>query len=175
MGTALRSLVQKQKGAAGTSLGGKGRLSAELIARLSSYYGWDLKSHKGDIDAMHNAVMATYHHITSNDMRANHQLCPAVKRSRCKQNAAQARGEPVSKHRYNLPDHVCTALLPVYESLADKKLLQRCQRGKTQNANESLHSDLFACRILSCFRKNVGRVQPTYNEPGNSEWISISH
>ncbi|CAN7948281.1 unnamed protein product, partial [Ixodes hexagonus] len=38
MGTALRSLVQKQKvqkGPAGTSLGGKGRLTAELITRLS--------------------------------------------------------------------------------------------------------------------------------------------
>ncbi|KAG0414802.1 hypothetical protein HPB47_008036 [Ixodes persulcatus] len=59
MGTALRSLVQKQKGqkgAAGTSLGGKERLTAELITRLSSYYGWALKSHEGDVDAMHNAL-----------------------------------------------------------------------------------------------------------------------
>ncbi|KAH9383687.1 hypothetical protein HPB48_025453 [Haemaphysalis longicornis] len=38
------------------------------------------------------------------------------------------------------PDDVKQALLPVYERLADKELLLRCHRGKTQNANESLHS-----------------------------------
>ncbi|KAG0433871.1 hypothetical protein HPB47_019519 [Ixodes persulcatus] len=35
-----------------------GSLTAELITRLSSYYGWALKSHEGDVNAMHNAVMA---------------------------------------------------------------------------------------------------------------------
>ncbi|CAN8019459.1 unnamed protein product, partial [Ixodes persulcatus] len=144
MGTALRSLIQKQKGAAGMSLGGKGRLTADLIARLSSYYGWALKSHEGDVDAMHKAVMATYHHVTSNDVKSNHSLCPTGEQSWCKQNAAKAKEEPVPKHHYNLPDHVCTALLPVYTRLADKKLLQRCQRGKTQNSNESLHSVIWS-------------------------------
>ncbi|CAN7980517.1 unnamed protein product, partial [Ixodes pacificus] len=144
MGTALRSLVQKHKGAVGMSLGGRGRLTAELITRLSSYYGWALKSHEGNVDAMHDAVMATYHHVTSNDTKANHSLCPSGEESWCKQNAARAKGEPVPKHHYSLPDHVCAALLPVYIRLADKKLLQRCQRGKTQNANESLHSVIWS-------------------------------
>ncbi|KAG0445191.1 hypothetical protein HPB47_018729 [Ixodes persulcatus] len=118
------------------SLGGKGRLTADLITRLSSYYGWALKSHKGDVDAMHKAVVATYHYITFND-----------------QNAAKTKQEPVPKHHYNLPDHVCTALLLVYTHLADKMLLQRRQRGKTQNANESLHLAAVAEAIL---RSKVG-------------------
>ncbi|KAH9360930.1 hypothetical protein HPB48_007011 [Haemaphysalis longicornis] len=63
---------------------------------------------------------------------------------RCRQNAAKAKGEPAPKHRYNLPPHVCKALLPVYERLSDEKLLQRCLQGKTQNSNESLHSMIWA-------------------------------
>ncbi|KAH9367712.1 hypothetical protein HPB48_002551 [Haemaphysalis longicornis] len=93
---------------------------------------------------MHKAVMATYYHVTSNDAVSNHSLCPTGPDSWCRHNAAKAKGEPAPKHRYNLPPHVCEALLPVYERLADHKLLERCQRGKTQNSNESLHSVIWS-------------------------------
>lgn len=137
MGTNLRTLLAKQ------SLSGKGKLTGDLINKLSSYYGWALKTHK-DVDAMQRAVMATYYHVTSNDEVANHTLCPEGPNAWCKQNAAKARGEPLPKHPRNLPPHVCLALRPVYERLSDKKLLERCQRGKTQNSNESLHSMIWA-------------------------------
>lgn len=140
MGTSLRTAIGNHRGSRSESLGGKGKLTADLVTKLTSYYGWALKSHKGDVEATHNAVMATYHHITSNDSEANHSLCPTGPDSWCRQNAAAAKGEPAPKHRHHLPPHVCQALLPIYERLADKKLLQRCQRGKTQNSNESLHS-----------------------------------
>lgn len=39
----------------------KGKLTGELITKLRSYYGWALKLHKGDVKAMHKAVMATYY------------------------------------------------------------------------------------------------------------------
>ncbi|KAH7983089.1 hypothetical protein HPB52_009126 [Rhipicephalus sanguineus] len=48
------------------------------------------------------------------------------------------------RHRYNLPEYVAEALLPVYTRLSDRKLLERCQRGKTQNSNESLHSVIWS-------------------------------
>ncbi|KAH8039869.1 hypothetical protein HPB51_009125 [Rhipicephalus microplus] len=54
--------------------------------------------------------------------------------------AAMARNEPIPKGKYNSPEAVSNALRPVYERLSDEKLLQRCTRGKTQNANEDLHS-----------------------------------
>ncbi|CAN8008310.1 unnamed protein product, partial [Ixodes pacificus] len=144
MGTALRTLITKQKKSSSENLGGKGRLTADLITKLSAYYGWALKSHKGDVEAMQKAVMATYHHVTSNDTVSNHSLCPAGPDSWCRQNATKARGEPAPKHHYNLPPHVCKALLPLYERLSERKLLERCQRGKTQNTNESLHSMIWA-------------------------------
>lgn len=144
MGTALRNLVQKHKADGKRNLGGKGRLTADLITRLSAYYGRALKSHEGDVDAMQRAVMATYYHITSTDGCSNHSLCPTGEGSWCRYNAAKAKGEPQPKHLYNLPKDVAEALLPVYERLAEKSLLQRCQRGKTQNSNESLHSVIWS-------------------------------
>lgn len=144
MGTALRNLVDKHKKSTGLeSLSGKGRLTGDLINKLSSYYGWALKSHD-DVDAMQRAVMATYYHVTSNDEVANHTFCPTGTNSWCRQNAADAKGEPAPKHPRSLPPHVCEALLPIYQRLSDKKLLQRCQRGKTQNSNECLHSMIWA-------------------------------
>lgn len=144
MGTALRNLVKTQRAGGQQSLGGKGKLTSDLIAKLTSYYGWSLRSHSGDVEAMHKAVMATYHHICSTDSQPKHELCPQGEQSWCKQAVAKATGQPMPKHRYNLPEHVCKALLPVYEHLADRKLLQRCQRGKTQNSNESLHSVIWS-------------------------------
>lgn len=144
MGTALRTLVAKHKCSASETLGGKGKLTGDLITKLSAYYGWALKSNKGDVKAMQKAVMATYHHITSNDNVSNHSLCPSGPDSWCRQNAAKAKNEPIPKHRYNLPAHVCQALLPVYERLSEEKLLERCQRSMTQNNNECLHSMIWA-------------------------------
>ncbi|KAH7939520.1 hypothetical protein HPB52_013481 [Rhipicephalus sanguineus] len=55
-----------------------------------------------------------------------------------------AKGQPDPKHAYNLPKEVAEALLPVYTRLSEKALLERCQRGKTQNSNESLHSVIWS-------------------------------
>ncbi|KAH7935669.1 hypothetical protein HPB52_011750 [Rhipicephalus sanguineus] len=144
MGTALRNLVQKHKGDSSERISGKGRLTGDLITKLTSYYGWALKSHSGDVDEMHKAVWATYYHVTSTDEKSNHSFCPHGPESWCKHNAAMARNEPIPKSKYNLPEAVSNALRPVYERLSDKELLQRCTRGKTQNANEALHSVIWS-------------------------------
>ncbi|KAH7976932.1 hypothetical protein HPB52_021745 [Rhipicephalus sanguineus] len=92
---------------------------------------------------MEKAVIASYHHITSNDEEPKHSLCPDGPDSWCRLNAAKAKGQPVPKHHYNLPSHVGKALLPIYQRLSDKQLLEWCQRGRTQK-NESLHSLIWA-------------------------------
>ncbi|KAH7938050.1 hypothetical protein HPB49_019528 [Dermacentor silvarum] len=55
-----------------------------------------------------------------------------------------ARNQPTPKREYNLPQAVSNALHPVYERLFDKKLLQRCRRARTQNANEAFHSVIWS-------------------------------
>ncbi|KAH7959680.1 hypothetical protein HPB49_013037 [Dermacentor silvarum] len=52
MGTALRNLIQKHKTEHGESLSGKGRLTGDLITKLTNYYGWALKSNVGNIDGV---------------------------------------------------------------------------------------------------------------------------
>ncbi|XP_077551374.1 uncharacterized protein LOC144165145 [Haemaphysalis longicornis] len=144
MRTAARNLLQTHRGAGKRSLGGRGRLTADLIDKLALYYGRALKSHVGDVDAMHRAVMATYYHVTPTDGSPNHTFCPSGEQSWCRHNAATAKGEPQPKHNYNLPSDVAEALLPVYKRLSEKSLLQRCVRGKTQNSNESFHSVIWS-------------------------------
>lgn len=144
MGAALRSILQKNNGDGKSSLGGKGKLTGDLVTKLSTYYGRALKANQGNIDEMRNAVLATYHHVTSTDARPNHSLCPKGEESWCIHNKAVAKKEPPPKHRYCLPEYVADALLPIYTRLSDKKLLECCQRGKTQNSNECLHSVIWS-------------------------------
>ncbi|KAH7981469.1 hypothetical protein HPB49_024445 [Dermacentor silvarum] len=56
MGTALRNLIQKHKTEHGESLSGKGRLTDDLITKLTNYYGWALKSNMGNIDAEMSSI-----------------------------------------------------------------------------------------------------------------------
>ncbi|KAH7959417.1 hypothetical protein HPB49_010994 [Dermacentor silvarum] len=90
------------------------------------------------------AVMATYRHVTSIDKRSDHSLCPNGENSQCHHNAARAKGEPELGHHYNLAENVAEAMLPVYSQLSEKTLLQRYQRCKTQNSNESLPSAIWS-------------------------------
>lgn len=148
---ALGNLVSKSKASGLQSLGKKGRLTAELITLLSSYYGWALKTHKGDVDGMHRVVMATYHYITSNDAVADHYIfCPTGPYSRCRQNGTEARGGPAPKQPRNLPPHVCQALPRIYERLSDKIVPEGCQQGKAQNSNERLHTVIWSLAPKEC-------------------------
>ncbi|KAH8038702.1 hypothetical protein HPB51_002846 [Rhipicephalus microplus] len=93
---------------------------------------------------MQRAVMATYHHVTSTDQDPHHELCPEGAQSWCRHRAAEAKREPQPKHKHSLPDYVAAAMLPIYERLSQKSLLQRCLGAKTQNASESFHSILWS-------------------------------
>lgn len=140
MWSGLHNLVQKSD----KPLGGKGRLTKALMEKLTGYYGWALRNNSNDVAAMQRAVMATFHHVTSTDQEPHHDLCPEGADSWCRHKAAEAKGEPQPKHRYNLPGYVAEAMLPVYQRLSQASLLQRCLGAKTQNASESFHSVLWS-------------------------------
>lgn len=140
IGSALRNIVQKSD----KPLSGKGKLTKALIEKLTGYYGWALRNNSTDLTAMQRAVMATYHHVTSTDQDPHHELCPEGAQSWCRHRAAEAKREPQPKHKHSLPDYVAAAMLPIYERLSQKSLLQRCLGAKTQNASESFHSILWS-------------------------------
>ena len=45
---------------------------------------------------------------------------------------------------HQLAENVANAMVPVYERMSDTNLLGRMVKGKTQNANESLHSVIWS-------------------------------
>ena len=149
MGTALRKLASEGK-KSGTTLGGRGygKLKQTTIIKLTGYYGKAICSCPGDLDAMRNAVFATFFHSASTDEDPHHSRCPVGSNSWCFFQRALAAGEEPGSHRDKLGTpltrDVSRHVEEVYVRLGHPDLLRRCLKGATQNANESLHSKVWA-------------------------------
>lgn len=107
--------------------------------------------------------MATLHHCVSSDSVPRHTKCPQGEQSWCFYNRAIAKCKTSGHHIQNLGSAISTQVLkniyPVYQRLTSRALLERCQKGMTQNANESLHSCIWkkcpktrnvSTRIVEC-------------------------
>ncbi|GFV47075.1 uncharacterized protein TNCV_197701 [Trichonephila clavipes] len=149
LGTALRSTV-KDCCAQGISLGGKahGSLKEATIKKLTTYYQKAILRNKGDVNAMKTAIYATLLHSISTDAKPQHSKCPAGENSWCFYQSAIANGEKPNNHKLNvgtpINEKFLPKILPIYQRLASNELLERCIRCGTQNANESLHSMIWA-------------------------------
>ena len=149
LGTALRKLASSGK-KAGVVLGGRGhgRLTQATIMKLTAYYGKAVRAHPNDLDAMRDAVWATFYHATSTDEKPQHDRCPVGADSWCFYQKALATGQTPGPHRTNvgtpLSVDVAKPVKEVYERLSHDDLLTRCLCGQTQNPNESLHSKVWA-------------------------------
>lgn len=145
MFTALAKLVSENR-SKGITLGGRGRgkLTKSIQEKLSNYYRSAIKNNTGDLKSMRNAVFATLFHCISTDDEPHHYQCPQGENSWCFYNKAIALGETPGNHTEMistpLNKDVAEKILPIYKRLGDENLLSRCLKGKTQNANESLHS-----------------------------------
>lgn len=138
LGTRLRKLKRDMKGrklSDGKSLGGRGRLSEEEIDKLQLYYGLAIRRHQGNLEAMRNAVWATFFHKASTDEYPQHGLCESGPDSWCGFQKAVSKGN-VYPHKHSLPYEVLEAIKPIYKDLSERSLLKRCLHGQTQNINE---------------------------------------
>ena len=148
MGTALRNLTKDTK-KTGVTLGGRGhgKLTLAAINKLTLYYGKAIRSCTGDKDAMRSAVFASFFHAASTDEEPHHNHCPVGRNSWCFFQRALAKGEEPGYHRDKvgtpLAKDVAEKVKEVYVRLGHPDLLDRCLQGKTQNANESLHSKVW--------------------------------
>lgn len=83
----------------------------------------------------------------SDDTTPRHTKCPKGEESWCYYNRAIAKNETPGPHALNLHTPISPTVLkhifPVYQRLITTELLERCQQGKTQNANESLHAAIW--------------------------------
>ncbi|GFS79952.1 uncharacterized protein TNCV_750941 [Trichonephila clavipes] len=149
LGTALRSTVKDCR-AQGISLGGKahGSLKEATIKKLTTYYQKAILRNKGDVNAMKTAIYSTLLHSISTDAKPQHSKCPAGANSWCFYQYAIANGEKPNNHKLNvgtpINEKFLPKILPIYQRLASNELLERCIRCGTQNANESLHSMIWA-------------------------------
>ena len=150
LGTAMRNLV-KEKKKGGDILGGrgKGKLTQRVMDRLQAHYAKAIRGNS-TVEDMSRAVWASYYHCSSTDASPNHNLCPKGQASWCFFNRAKARHpkKRPPRHEGNVTAPLCRLvskyLFPIYKRLADKELLKRCLRGKTQNRNEALHGVIWS-------------------------------
>jgi len=88
-------------------------------------------------------IKATLTHCSSTDKNPNHENCPPGPAGWCFYNNARAKNEEPKSHSemsIRLTPELVKRMEPLYNRLSDEKLLSRCARGATQNANESLHA-----------------------------------
>ncbi|XP_077502060.1 uncharacterized protein LOC144113044 [Amblyomma americanum] len=119
------------------------KLKDKTIAKLQGYFQVATTSNKGNVRDMYCAVWASYFHSCSRDGASSHKFCPDGEMSWCKHKRALALGQPAPVHTPILSVSQGKAVLPIYERLTDEKLLQRCVKGQTQNAAESLNSKIW--------------------------------
>ncbi|KAM7312937.1 hypothetical protein ISCGN_009841 [Ixodes scapularis] len=136
----LEKLKKAKKG-----LGGRGKLTNVVMKRMTNYYASALKENAPDVTAMQRGVFATLLHMYSTDEDPRHNAYPKGEESWCHHNrhlALQASGKPSSAkpHRPAFSKEVAKEVVPLYNRLAQKELLARCARMKTQNANESFNA-----------------------------------
>ncbi|GFS65668.1 uncharacterized protein TNCV_1925061 [Trichonephila clavipes] len=149
LGTALRSTLKDCR-AQGISLGGKahGSLKEATIKKLTTYYQKAILRNKRDVNAMKTAIYTTLLHRISTDAKPQHSKCPAGENSWCFYQSAIANGEKPNNYKLNvgipINEKFLPKILPIYQRFASNELLERCIRCGTQNANESLHSMIWA-------------------------------
>ena len=146
MGSGLREYKRKKRGIKltdGKTVGGKGRLTDNMIDRMQNYFGEAIRNNAGDIDAMGTAIWAIYHHIITDDSKhlsEQHVFCPKGPTSWC-----VFWREPAKYNQNNrLPSVFIPELKPLFTNLTKKDLLQRCLSGLTQNQNESVNGVLWS-------------------------------
>ena len=133
LGTGLRKLKKEKK------LGGRGRLTDNVIDAMQTYYGKAIRNNKGNIKAMQKATLAILYHQSSTTTKTRHKYCPPGPTSWCK----YKRGEPCGS-RNLLPMDVVREIKPLFARLSDKKLLEKCLHGYTQNQNEALNKEIWS-------------------------------
>ncbi|GFW97186.1 uncharacterized protein TNCV_631911 [Trichonephila clavipes] len=144
LGTALRNKVKEWR-SKGVTLGGRkqGSLTDATITKLQNFYRKAIVDNVPEVEKMKASIFATLFHCMSTDAKPMHSKCPDGKLSWCFYNRAKADNKVPGSHKSmktKLSEEVVAKIMPVYQRLASNEILLRCVSGKTQNANESLHS-----------------------------------
>ena len=144
METAFRNFVAETKKAQGSPISGKGKLTQPKIIKIQKYYGCAIKDHFDHIQVLQKRIFAVLLHFLSTDAFPKHKQCPAGEISWCFWQRANAKNEKPNAHKDHetIPPDVGKKLVPIFQRLANERLLKRRQRNKTQNPNESVDLEI---------------------------------
>ena len=138
VGSRLRQLKKAQ-----TNLGGKGKLTYNIIDKLQNYYGIAVRSNIGDLEGMKKAISASLFHVASSAKENWHVHCPDGESSWCQFKKDIATGKNTYKPGQGLTQEIIMHVKPIFQDLSKDALLERCLHGRTQNANESFNSTVW--------------------------------
>lgn len=111
-------------------------LTAKIMKEMSLFYGTSIQKNPDSTEKMKNDVWAYFYHRSSTDNNPQHEYCD---KSWCKYLQDQDINK-THKHKPALSEEVQEVVKPIYESLTEEDLLNRCLGGNTQNNNESLNA-----------------------------------
>ena len=134
---ALKKTKTKDENGELINIGGKGRVTKEVVARFQKYFGKAIRGHKGDPEGMKDAIMAIYYHSLETPQ---HHLCPRGTLSWCKHQRALAKGEKPPQPHTTILNKAASLFLNVFRKLSYPALIERCLLGASQNPNESFNS-----------------------------------
>ena len=112
---------------------------------LQDYYRNAIRAHTGDLEGMTKACWAVYYHSVSTDEKPQHNYCPVSEDSTCpyQQWFVSRQGDPLAATN-RIPEDLAGYVKPIFNDLCDRKLLERCVLGATQNRNESINVMIWA-------------------------------
>ena len=143
------------------------------IDQIQRYYGQAIMQNVGNLNGMQNAIWAIFYHSVKPAMpvslESEHSFCPKGRGSWCKFNLDLVTKKKTYIEIGRLSSVFFDPLKPIFYRLASRVLLQKCQRGLTQNQNESFNNLIWKrCPKIMCLGKErivyaVSEAVCTYN------------
>ena len=133
-----KKYLKGKKLANGKTISGHNHLTDNLIDTFQLCYGEALHQNKGDLPGMEKAVKAIWNHYASTEDTPLHDYCPEGHDSWCKWQCDQANGTNTFSPK-NVAPAVMQEILPTFEALWDRNLLQSVLENLSQNNNEALN------------------------------------
>ena len=151
--TRLRKLKKEEFTVVNTKTGEKGQMSTpggankltdKVINKLTSSYATAIRKNiNKTVPEMKKAILASYLRHISTDENPYQACYPKGEESRCFSKRAVATGERCPSHVAEIPHDDRSGIKQIYKDLTNEDLLKSCIKGRTQNANKSLHSKLW--------------------------------
>ena len=143
LGSLLLNLKHTMKGplADDKALGGKSLLTDKVINKFQNYSGIAIRQSAGNTAyQLKKALGAVLFHCSeAADLETRHHMCPETADSWCKYQADKLNNTDTYKEKPGIPAVIRETIRPVFISLSDDKLLNKCLQGKTQNNIASLN------------------------------------